>query len=91
MSSKINFIMRRQNSKLNSYNFVKNKQLYNLSIIKNRQTNYNRIIYRKNHTFEPLFGGPNGDDNQPNDPNNRNRIVIMLLASIWFYASSKWR
>jgi hypothetical protein len=88
MSSKINFIMRRQNTKLNSYNFVKNNQLYNLSIIKNRQTNYNRIIYRKNHTFEPLFGGPNGDNN---DPNNRNRIVIMLLASIWFYASSKWR
>lgn len=88
MSSKINFIMRRQNSKLNSHYFVKNKQLYNQSIIKNRQTNYNRIIYRRVHSFEPLYGGPNGDDNEPN---NHNRIVIMFLASIWLYASSKWR
>lgn len=80
--------MRRQNAKLNSQNFVKNNQLYNQSIIKNRQTNYNRLIYRKNHTFGPLFGGPNGDDNEPN--NNQNIMVIMLLASIW-YASSKWR
>jgi hypothetical protein len=88
MSSKINFIMRRQNLKLNSQNFVKNKQLYNQSIIKNRQTNYNRIIYRRVHSFEPLFCGSNGDDNEPN---NHNRMVIMLLASIWFYASSKWR
>lgn len=81
MSSKINFIMRRQN-------FVKNKQLYNQSIIKNRQTNYNRIINRRFHSFEPLYGGPNGDDN---NPDNRNRMLIMFLASIWLYSSSKWR
>ena len=90
MSSKINFIMRRQNAKLNSQNFVKNNQLYNQSIIKNRQTNYNRLIYRKVHSFEPLYGGPNGDDNDPNR-NNPNRMVIMLLASMWLYTSSKWR
>jgi|LauGreSBDMM110SN_4_FD.fasta_scaffold01294_1 hypothetical protein len=90
MTSKIKFTMRRQNAKLNSQIFVKNNQLYNQSIIKNRQTNYNRLIYRKNHTFGPLFGGPNGDDNDPNR-NNPNRMVIMLLASIWLYASSKWR
>jgi hypothetical protein len=88
MSSKINFIMRRQNLKANSYHFVKNNQLYQQSIFNNRQTNYNRLIYRRNHTFEPLFGGPNGDNNEPN---NRNRIVIMFLASIWFYTSSKRR
>ena len=80
--------MRRQNSKLNSQYFVKNKQLYNQSIIKNRQINYNSLIYRRFHSFEPSYGGPNGDDNEPND---RNRMIIMFLASIWLYASSKWR
>ena len=81
MSTRLNFILRKSN--LSKEFFVKNKKSYQQSIISNRQTNYNRIIYRKFHAYEPLFGGSGNGEENPN-PNNNNQWLLLLGLSLWY-------
>lgn len=89
MSNRIYLNMRlfvQKSNKIKGF-FVKNKKSYKQSIINNRLTNYNKILSRRFHTYEPLFGGFDGGDD-PNS-NKNNRWIIILGLSLWYIIHTK--
>lgn len=68
--------------------FIKNKQLFNVSIVENRNKQlYNKIVKRKNHSYN-ILPSPNKNPNNNDDDNPRNNAILVFTLGMYFYAGT---
>jgi hypothetical protein len=66
--------------------FIKNKRLFNVSIVENRNKQlYNKIVKRKNHSYNIL---PSPNKNPNNDDNPHQNAIIVFAFGMYFYVGT---